>query len=150
MGTRHDKIGQTHSICPECGAVYSWRGGGHCRGGEYGGCCQTFRNDTAADAHRVGPHDPKGLRRCLASEEMLDAGWRLTDRGWTNSKEMDPALVARLSGAATPPDGVSPQGGTDVPDDPENAVGMPSRPVEGALGGHGFPFIGWWHKSKKD
>jgi hypothetical protein len=71
--------------CPECGQQYSGSGGGHCRGGRYGGCCRTFTSDTAASAHRVGPYHPRGLRRCL--DLPSSEGWRETSRGWTNSPE---------------------------------------------------------------
>ena len=74
----------THT-CPECGARYSGTGGGHCRGGRYGGCCRTFTSDTAAAAHRRGPGD---ARRCITDAEMADDGWRSTGNGWTNSAPM--------------------------------------------------------------
>jgi len=77
--------------CNICGQQYSPKGGGHCRGGAYGGCCRTFSSDRAGDKHRVGPYDPPGLRRCLTDEEMATLTrkdgtiiWRLTNRGWTN------------------------------------------------------------------
>lgn len=87
------------STCPECGIEYSPNGGGHCRGGAYGGCCRTFTSDSSADAHRIGPHDRRdGIRRCLTDEEMV-LPWRLTPRGWTNSKPMDEETIARRKGA---------------------------------------------------
>lgn len=73
-------------MCPECGQTYSGNGGGHCRGGAYGGCCRTFTGDTAAAKHRTGPYNPHRARRCLTDAELLDAGWRETQRGWTNSE----------------------------------------------------------------
>jgi hypothetical protein len=69
--------------CPDCGQQYRGNiGGGHCRA-YYGGCCQTFANNETGDAHRVGPYEPRGARRCLTPQEMLDKGWRLTAHGWT-------------------------------------------------------------------
>jgi len=129
--------------------VYSMYGGGHCRGGIYGGCDRTFRTDSAANAHRVGPHHPRGLRRCLTDEEMAEAGWRLTDRGWTNEPEMDSALKDRLKGHRVTTEAVSPKGGTDVQDSHEKPVAVPSRPAEEASGSHGFRFGLWRHRSKK-
>jgi hypothetical protein len=43
--------------CPECGLKFSGadRSGGHCRGGAYGGCCQSFRSLGGFDKHRTGP-----------------------------------------------------------------------------------------------
>lgn len=80
-------------VCPECGAVYSGNGGGHCRGGPYKGCCRTFTSDAAAAAHLVGPYSD---RRCVdvfndvrirkdGSEYRVP--WRETPRGWTNAEE---------------------------------------------------------------
>lgn len=72
--------------------------------------------------------------------------WHLTPRGWSNGK---PRHYHRtLSADAAEP--LLPQGGTDVPDDPENAVGVPSGPVEEASEGHSFPFKFWKHKHNKD
>jgi hypothetical protein len=66
--------------CDICGGSYSARRGGHCRGGEYGGCCRTFSNDVTGDWHRPvgGP--------CLTEEQMLARGWRETVNGWTHNK----------------------------------------------------------------
>lgn len=91
------------SRCPECGARYSPNGGGHCRGGAYGGCCRTFSSDAAADAHRKGPYGVPGGRYCVDfdadyTEKGRRIEWRLTDRGWTNSPPMDPAALARRKG----------------------------------------------------
>lgn len=85
--------------CPECGQRYDGRqrSGGHCRGGRYGGCCQTFANNASADAHRVGPYEPRNARRCLTPQEMLDKGWRLTDRGWNKSKPMSDEVRTALA-----------------------------------------------------
>lgn len=89
------------SVCPECGETYSPKGGGHCRGGAYGGCCRTFASDGAADAHRRGPYSPDGLRHCV-DVTMPDFNrngkpvvWRLTARGWTHRKEQPAELRAR-------------------------------------------------------
>ena len=88
------------STCPECAAVYSPNGGGHCRGGPYGGCCRTFTSDSAADAHMKGPYD----NRCCVDmdDDWTVKGrkvvWRETARGWTNSPPMDADQLARRTG----------------------------------------------------
>ena len=66
--------------CPECGRRYSGHdsSGGHCRGGAYGGCCYSFRSNTTASAHRVGPGT---ARRCLTPDEMRAKGWTCDDNG---------------------------------------------------------------------
>lgn len=78
--------------CPECGQTYSGNGGGHCRGGDYGGCCRTFTSDAAAAAHMVGPYS---ARRCVDVDNDIRTRkdgttwrvpWRETPRGWTNSE----------------------------------------------------------------
>lgn len=66
------------STCPDCGQIYSPRGGGHCRA-RYGGCCQTFSNDQTGDKHRT-----VASGRCMTMDEMAEKGWRLTPRGWTH------------------------------------------------------------------
>ena len=72
------------ATCPECGATFpGGQRGGHCRGGAYGGCCLTFSSDAAFDHHRVGP---QSARSCL--DVTVDAGWRLTRNGWTDSEPM--------------------------------------------------------------
>lgn len=92
------------STCPECGAEYSRNGGGHCRGGVYGGCCRTFVSDAAATAHFKGPHDPPG-RYCVDMDADFNSRgrkieWRLTPRGWTNIPAMTPEQLARKTGKA--------------------------------------------------
>jgi hypothetical protein len=82
------------STCPECGARYSPRSGGHCRGGAYGGCCQSFAGDAVAGSHRVGPYDPPDARRCLTPQEMQAKGWHLGKRGWSMSAPMPEGLWA--------------------------------------------------------
>lgn len=80
--------------CPECGESYpGGRQGGHCRGGEYGGCCLTFSSDSAFDHHRTGPFAPDGQRRC--ADVTVDPAWRLTRRGWTDSDPM-PGYVPQV------------------------------------------------------
>lgn len=71
--------------CPECAERFPINSGGHCRGGAYGGCCKTFRSDAAYAAHRIGPY---GDRHCI--DVTATAGWRATDRGWTNQATMTP------------------------------------------------------------
>jgi hypothetical protein len=80
------------SRCPECGQTYSPKGGGHCRGGAYGGCCRTFTSDAAGDFHKVGPYEPRGSRVCVDVDDdwrvkrdgtRWKVPWRLTKRGWT-------------------------------------------------------------------
>jgi len=69
-------------ICPHCHQTYSGAdsSGGHCVGGPYGGCCQSFASDYAGDKHRVGPHGG-GRRRCLTPDEMTAKGWTQDDMG---------------------------------------------------------------------
>lgn len=82
-----------------------------------GGCCRTFSSDGAGDSHRTGPGDN---RRCLTDIELVDRDFRLTDRGWTNSKPMSEEVLARRIGADRPAvgtkDEVSEASGTGVPD----------------------------------
>lgn len=63
--------------CATCGRMFngSDRSGGHCRGGGYGGCCESFRSLTGFDKHRTGPYDVPGGRRCLTPDEMSAKGW---------------------------------------------------------------------------
>lgn len=82
------------STCRACGATYSPNGGGHCSGPPFGGCCRTFASDAAFDKHRVGSYVTG--RSCL--DVTTADGWRETPRGWTNSKPMDPAALARRKG----------------------------------------------------
>jgi hypothetical protein len=79
--------------CPDCGAVYSGNGGGHCRT-----CHRTFTSVSAADKHRVGPYEPKGVRRCAdllddwrpdRDGQLRQVPWRLTARGWTHHPERE-------------------------------------------------------------
>ena len=73
------------SACPECGSTVLGAGG-HCRGGEYGGCCQSFSSNTIGDRHQIGHFSPpaKGVyvpRRCMTTEEMTAKGWHLNSKG---------------------------------------------------------------------
>lgn len=65
-------------ICSDCGKHYT-PNGGHCRGGKYGGCCESFSSISTFDRHRTGPHD---ARRCLTPSEMRDDGMRLVGEIW--------------------------------------------------------------------
>ena len=67
--------------CPDCDRKFngSDRSGGHCRGGGYGGCCESFRSLGGFDKHRTGPHEPTGQRRCLTPDEMIAKGWTVDD-----------------------------------------------------------------------
>lgn len=84
------------STCPFCNKTYSGKGGGHCVGGPYGGCCETFGSNSIGDAHRVGAFNkdeegkmvgppgnrhPWGPRRCLTPDEMRAKGWSLNKHG---------------------------------------------------------------------
>jgi len=88
----------TRSMCAECGARFSPKGGGHCRGGRFKGCCKTFTSDSSGDKHRVGDYND-GARRCLTTEEMLAKGWRETPRGWTPAPPMSENALARRRGS---------------------------------------------------
>jgi hypothetical protein len=67
--------------CPDCGQKYSGAdsSGGHCRGGRYPGCCQSFRSNTTADAHFV--RLPGGKVRCSTPDEMRARGWNCDEHG---------------------------------------------------------------------
>lgn len=66
--------------CAECGRRFngSDRSGGHCRGGAYGGCCQSFRSLGGFEKHRTGKYEPNE-RRCLTPDELLELGWSVDD-----------------------------------------------------------------------
>jgi len=52
-------------------------------------CWKVFSTESTFTKHRVGKFGMTPTeRRCLTDEEMSDGGWRLTARGWTNSKPM--------------------------------------------------------------
>lgn len=53
---------------------------GHCRGGEYGGCCRSFASKGGFERHRTGRHGVD--RRCLTDAEMFEAGWTQREDGW--------------------------------------------------------------------
>lgn len=67
--------------CPDCGQGYSGadRSGGHCRGGGYGGCCQSFASNYAGEKHRTGRYDAQ--RRCLTPDELTAKGWTQDESG---------------------------------------------------------------------
>ena len=96
--------------CPECAASYPGSGGGHCRGGRYGGCCRTFTSDSSFDAHRIGRHGVD--RGCL--DVSADDKWRCAPRGWTNNPPMPLAALAAKRGATK-----SPVGYPTTPEDSE-------------------------------
>lgn len=77
--------------CAGCDAHYLGRqsDGGHCPI-----CHRTFANDSSALAHRIGPHEPRGLRRCLTRGELEERGWRHTDKGWTKFQPMPSGTFA--------------------------------------------------------
>ena len=66
------------SGCDICGAIFGPADTGHCRGGKWGGCCQTFASSHAFDRHRTGPFNPDGLRRCRTTGELEAKGWAKT------------------------------------------------------------------------
>jgi hypothetical protein len=67
------------SGCSWCGGIFGPDDTGHCTGGAFGGCCQTFASNTAFDKHRTGKYDPP-MRRCLTSEELTGKGWTRTGK----------------------------------------------------------------------
>lgn len=73
----------TALMCPDCGQAYTAIGG-HCRGGQYGGCCQSFTSGGAFDEHRTGPYTD---RRCRTVDEMRDRGMRCVNGRWTTSSQ---------------------------------------------------------------
>lgn len=93
-------------MCPECGQEFAAKGGGHCRGGAYGGCCRTFTSNAAADKHRIGEFSVD--RRCVADMDddwrpgrdgaLVRVPWRLTPRGWTPFAEISPVALSRKTG----------------------------------------------------
>ena len=66
--------------CQECGAQFngSDSSGGHCKGGRFGGCCQSFTSLTGFDRHRTGPYTD---RRCLTPDELTAKGWTRDEHG---------------------------------------------------------------------
>lgn len=64
--------------CPHCQRRYngSDASGGHCTI-----CHWSFRSMSTGDAHRVGPFEPPGQRRCLTPEEMTAKGWTCDEHG---------------------------------------------------------------------
>ena len=78
--------------CPECGQMYPPKGGGHCRGGAYGGCCRTFTSNSAFADHKHGTR-----RTCL--DVTAEDGWRETPRGWTNAAPMPLTALAQRRAA---------------------------------------------------
>lgn len=77
--------------CDLCDSFYAANGGGHCRGGKFGGCCKTFASDSAFDAHR---RDGKCID--VTSENSAGEGWRLSKRGWTNRPEWNRDDIAQI------------------------------------------------------
>ncbi len=81
------------AACPECGVTFpGGQRGGHCRGGAYGGCCQTFSSDGAFDHHRTGPFS---ARSCI--DVTVTDGWRLTRNGWTDSDPMPADVLQAIT-----------------------------------------------------
>lgn len=69
-------------VCQVCGAQFngSDSSGGHCKGGTFGGCCQSFRSMSGFDKHRTGRFEPN-TRRCLTPDEMTAKGWARDEHG---------------------------------------------------------------------
>jgi len=106
-------------ICPECGERYngSDRYGGHCME-----CHRSFSSDYAGDRHRVGPHHPRGMRRCLTIGEMLATGWRESQYGWTDKPPLTDEEKARLRATRPPVEAINPSLGTPGPPDPKQPL----------------------------
>jgi hypothetical protein len=66
--------------CPDCNQTYRATAG-HCRGGRFGGCCKSWGTQRAHERHRIGNYDD-GSRRCMTTEEMVEAGWAERDGRW--------------------------------------------------------------------
>lgn len=68
--------------CQVCDAQFngSDSSGGHCKGGDFGGCCQSFTSLSGFDRHRTGRHEPNE-RRCLTPDELLAKGWTVDEAG---------------------------------------------------------------------
>ncbi|MGH9252730.1 MAG: hypothetical protein ACRD0W_24920 [Acidimicrobiales bacterium] len=65
---------------PHCDAVWFGQRIEHCTV-----CHQTFSGESTGMAHRVGPHDPPGRRRCLSSDELTALGlWVETNQYGTD------------------------------------------------------------------
>jgi hypothetical protein len=65
----------TAVVHPQCGAQWSGLRIEHCAS-----CHQTFSGTSTGDAHRVGPHEPSELRRCLSPDELRALGlWATTN-----------------------------------------------------------------------
>ena len=69
--------GIPESACDVCGALFGPADTGHCSGGKWGGCCQSFASNHAFDKHRTGRYEPN-QRRCLTPDELLAKGWAKT------------------------------------------------------------------------
>lgn len=67
------------TTCPHCGDVYGPDDTGHCTGGRFDGCCETFASNHAFDRHRTGKYDPPS-RRCLTVQELEAKGWTRTGK----------------------------------------------------------------------
>lgn len=75
-------------VCPECHHEFK-PSVGHCRGGQYGGCCRSFRSARDADSHRIGTFTadgPTGLRRCLTEQELVALGWQQEGHYWVSPR----------------------------------------------------------------
>lgn len=106
--------------CPDCGETYGGGQGtgGHCRS-RYGGCCRTFRSQSAYDAHLIN-------FRCGIDVRNAPK-WRETDRGWTNSTQMPREAMTWIPNSAE-----RRRSGTSGPPDPERASTVPSGGQETA------------------
>jgi hypothetical protein len=63
-----------------CGATWFGFNVEHCTV-----CHQTFSGETTGNAHRVGPHDPPGRRRCRTPAELTALGlWVETNQYGTD------------------------------------------------------------------
>lgn len=64
-----NRWGTGKGIDKTCGATWFGLRIEHCQM-----CHQTFSGSTTGDAHRVGPHDLPGQRRCLTAPELEGLG----------------------------------------------------------------------------
>lgn len=56
-------------------------------------CHKTFRGDAGFDKHRVGSYRPEDPRRCMTTEEMLEAGMVQNAKGLWVTEAWDPTVT---------------------------------------------------------
>ena len=88
---------------PECRMSELTGNRAHCSS-----CHKTFRGDAGFDKHRVGSYRPEDPRRCMTTEEMLEAGMVQNAKGLWVTEAWDPTVThsERKKGRDASPPGV--------------------------------------------